>query len=121
MFVMSDIKSNLWIVVAIAAGVVLLCSILFVSLKLKKGRKKKEPLILADRSIYISALGGENNIVESKLIGSRIVITLKDDAIIHPEELLSAGVASYIKMNKKLTLVVKDNADKVYERIFLSR
>lgn len=113
-------KNILWLIVAISVAVVLIASCTMVLIKLKKGKKKKkEPLLLADRSVYIEALGGENNILESKVVGSRIVISLMDDSIITPEKLLQdAGVASYIKMNKKLTLVVKDNAQEVYERIF---
>ena len=109
----------LWLVVAIVVAVVLIASIVLVLIKLNKGKKKKkEPLVLADRSLYIESLGGEDNILESKIVGSRIVISLVDDSIIAPEKLLEAGVASYIKMNRKLTLVVRDNAQEVYERIF---
>ena len=123
MNIFADITSNIWMIAVISAAAVLVMALVIVFIRLGKGKKKrkKEPLVLADRSVYISSLGGEENIVESKVIGSRIVIVLKDDSIITPEKLLEAGVASYIKMNKKLTLVVKDNADKVYERIFPTR
>ena len=123
MNIFADITSDIWILAVISAAAVLVMALVIVFIRLGKCKKKrkKEPLVLADRSVYISSLGGEENIVESKVIGSRIVIVLKDDSIIAPEKLLEAGVASYIKMNKKLTLVVKDNADKVYERIFPTR
>ncbi|MBP5091509.1 MAG: hypothetical protein J6328_03005 [Bacilli bacterium] len=122
MIIFTAFRDNLWLLFLIAAVIILIAASLILIFKLKKRKKKaKEPLHLADRSIYISALGGEDNIVSSKLVGSRIQVELKDDSIITPETLLEAGVASYIKMNKKLTLVVKDNADKVYERIFPSK
>jgi phosphotransferase system IIB component len=51
-------------------------------------------------------------------MGSRIVLVLKDYQKIDQAKLKEAGVDSFIEMSDRLTLVIKDNADKVYHTIF---
>ncbi|MBO4541213.1 MAG: hypothetical protein J5736_04480, partial [Bacilli bacterium] len=112
------IQENLiWIIpvgAVLLIGVVLL--VLFLVRKGKKVKPKKP--VLASQSEYLAALGGAENILEKKIIGSRIVIKLSDNQKADPKKLLAIGVASYIQMSDKLTLVCKDNAEDVYRVIF---
>jgi phosphotransferase system IIB component len=51
-------------------------------------------------------------------MGSRIVLTLKDYSKINRPLLQEAGVTGFIEKSDKLTLVVKENAEMVYETLF---
>ena len=82
----------------------------------KKSKPKKPAL--ASQSEYLTALGGAENILEKSIVGSRIVLKLADFEKADPKKLLAIGVASYIQMSDKLTLVCKDNAEDVYQVIF---
>ena len=67
---------------------------------------------------YSEALGGEDNYIDSSREGSRIIVHLKDYSKINKEKIKEAGVTGFIEKSDKLTLVVKDNAEEVYEKIF---
>lgn len=71
-----------------------------------------------DTGAYISALGGDENIIDKKLSGSRITIKLANYDLLDKEKLLEAGVDSYILMSDRLVLVVKDAAEKTYNKLF---
>ena len=107
--------SNLYWIVALATLLIVVLYLVFDSKKEKKN-KKKAPLI--DKGAYLEALGGENNIVSKNLEGSRIVLTLHDYEAINRDELRKAGVAGFVLMSDKLTLVIKDDAELVYKRLF---
>lgn len=113
----SFIQNNLmWI---IPVGVVILIGVfLLVFFLIRRGKAKPKKPTLASQSEYLSALGGAENILEKKIIGSRIVLKLADFEKADPKKLLAIGVASYIQMSDKLTLVCKDNAEDVYQVIF---
>ena len=59
-----------------------------------------------------------DNLVDYKLIGSRIEVHLKDYSKLDKEKLKSAGVDGFILMSNKLTLVLKGDAKEVYKKIF---
>lgn len=83
------------------------------------GRSKKTSAKPAlNRSDYFEALGGEENYISSERQGSRIVVYLHDYSKINKEKIKEAGVTGFIEKSDKLTLVVKDNAEEVYEKIF---
>jgi phosphotransferase system IIB component len=91
-----------------AVGVAALIGLYFLfSFLYHQGKaKKKAP---NPRSEQISsALGGEENILAHELIGSRIVVSLKDYTKINRPLLEEAGVTGFIEKSDKLTLVIKD-------------
>ena len=80
----------------------------------KVNRRNKE----AVKSSYFEALGGEENVLEKRIEGSRIVLRLKDYSLLDKEKIKEAGVDGFIQMSDKLYLVVKNDADKVYRILF---
>ena len=106
--------SAYWWILLIAAFVIANIVILLVW----KFYKKKEPKKVVNKTELLSSFGGEDNVLSSSLIGSRIVLKLKDNSKIDKEKLLSVGVDSFIEMSDKMTLVVKSDAEKVYKTIF---
>ena len=111
--------SNLWWIAAIA--VLLVAGIFYlVDFLIKRNKKKRsespKPEIVA--SSYLEALGGKENILDKRLDKSRIVLVLKDYSLVKKEELEKIGVTGFILMSDKLTLVIKDKAEEVYQLIF---
>ena len=108
------LKENAWwmalIVVAVLALVV---GLLF----LLKPKKKPTPRPV-EKSAYLSAMGGEENIVSHLRKGSRIELVLKDYSLLDKERLKAAGVDSFILMSNKLTLVIQGDAERVEKTLF---
>ncbi|MBR3674891.1 MAG: hypothetical protein IKN69_01960 [Bacilli bacterium] len=105
------------IAVLIALGVIILGVLIFLLVKIF-GKKRLKSLPIASKSEYFDALGGEDNYIDSSREGSRIIVHLKDYSKINKEKIKEAGVTGFIEKSDKLTLVVKDNAEEVYEKIF---
>ena len=108
------LKENAWwmalIVVAVLALIVAL-------LLLLKPKKKPTPRPV-EKSAYLSAMGGEENIVSHLRKGSRIELVLKDYSLLDKERLKAAGVDSFILMSNKLTLVIQGDAERVEKTLF---
>ena len=108
------LKENAWwmalIVVAVLALVVAL-------LLLLKPKKKPAPRPV-EKSAYLFAMGGEENIVSHLRKGSRIELVLKDYSLLDKERLKAAGVDSFILMSNKLTLVIQGDAERVEKTLF---
>ena len=108
------LKENAWwmalIVVAVLALVVAL-------LLLLRPKKKPAPRPV-EKSAYLSAMGGEENIVSHLRKGSRIELVLKDYSLLDKERLKAAGVDSFILMSNKLTLVIQGDAERVEKTLF---
>ena len=104
----------------LALGVVgLIIVVLLLCFFLSKKNGKKEPgKIRGNKSEYIDSFGGSDNLVDYKLIGSRIEVHLKDYSKLDKGKLKSAGVDGFILMSNKLTLVLKGDANEVYKKIF---
>lgn len=104
----------------LALGVVgLIIVVLLLCFFLSKKNGKKEPSkVRGNKSEYIDSFGGSDNLVDYKLIGSRIEVHLKDYSKLDKEKLKSAGVDGFILMSNKLTLVLKGDANEVYKKIF---
>lgn len=103
-----------WWTALIAVGALAGVVVFLVARKKKKSSAK--PIL--NRTEYFDALGGESNYISSEREGSRIVVYLHDYSKIDKEKIKEAGVAGFIEKSDKLTLVVKDNAEEVYEKIF---
>ena len=80
--------------------------------------KKKEGEKPIQKSAYLTALGGEDNILSHKRIGSRIILCLKDYPLLDKEKLKEAGVIGFIQKSDQLTLVADSDSKKVYETLF---
>lgn len=111
----SWLVSSSWWLALILVGLLALAVVLVVLLGRKK---KKEARPLASKETYLSCFGGEGNIVDKKLVGSRIAITLKDTSIVDQEKLKAAGVDAFILMSNRLTLVAKGDAKELYFILF---
>ena len=101
----------------IGLGVIILGVLIFVLIKIFS-KKRVKPLPIASKSEYFEALGGEDNYIDSSREGSRIIVHLKDYSKINKEKIKEAGVTGFIEKSDKLTLVVKEGAEEVYEKIF---
>lgn len=109
---------NLWWIVLIALALLFL-AFFFIEHRSKLIKRKKKSEVTNEKaSLYLEALGGENNVEEKKLEGSRIVVKLKDYNAVNRDKLREAGVSGFIQMSDRLTLVIKENAAEVYNKIF---
>ncbi len=98
-------------------GVILLAGIIILAANFaKNNRKTKVKIINIDDSLI--AIGGKDNIISHSLSGSRINLVLKDYSLVDREKLKSAGATGFILKSDKLTIVFKDNAEKVYKDLF---
>jgi phosphotransferase system IIB component len=105
-----------WIIAVGVVGAILLYWL--ISVLVRKKKKSRKAKIVPSQEKYLSALGGAENVVSHELIGSRVVVTLKDYSKINRPLLQEAGVTGFIEKSDKLTLVIKDDADKVYQTVF---
>ena len=97
----------------IAVGLVVVISIVVV-LILVLGRKTKKAVPqIAEKSKWVEALGGSENIVSSEAYGSRLAISLVDKSLMNKEALKELGVTNFIEMSNKITLLLEDKAELV--------
>ena len=105
------LKNNaLWIALALVGVIVI--TIVLILLLSKRGKKKEQPQI-AEKSLWIDALGGEENIISSEAYGSRLVVVLKNKALMNREGLKVLGVTNFMEMSDKITLLLEDKAELV--------
>lgn len=107
----------IWIALAVVAIILITIAILLIVNRNKKVKKNPIPTISLDEDEWVKALGGQDNIVEAKAMGSRLTLTLKDDSLIDNETLKKLGVQSIMKMSNKLVLVVEKQADLLLSKI----
>ena len=108
------LKENAW---WMALAVLAVLALVVALLLLLKPKKKPAPRPV-EKSAYLSAMGGEENIVSHLRKGSRIELVLKDYSKVDKEKLRSIGVDSFLLMSNKLTLVVQGDAEKVEKTLF---
>ena len=109
------LKANaLWIALVLVAVLALIPLAIFLVNKLK--HKEKAPQI-AEKSYWIEALGGADNIVSSEAYGSRLAVVVVDKAKIDKEALKGLGVTSFVEMSNKITLVLEDKAELVKQEL----
>ena len=61
-------------------------------------------------SVVLTCLGGIENVMSCKAVGSRLSLVLKDYNLIDEPKLKQLGVSSIIKMSNKITLVIGKEA-----------
>ena len=108
------LKENAW---WMALAVLAVLALVVALLLLLKPKKKPTPRPV-EKSAYLSAMGGEENIVSHLRKGSRIELVLKDYSLLDKERLKAAGVDSFILMSNKLTLVIQGDAERVEKTLF---
>ena len=109
------LKNNaLWIALTIV-GVIAICVVLILILG-RKNKKAPEPVI-AEKSKWVDALGGAENIISSEAYGSRLAVKLQDKSLINKEELKQLGVTNFIEMSDKITLLLEDKAELVKKEL----
>lgn len=107
------IALEIWqIALIIGGGVLLIIIVLLLVFLLRK--KKKIPI---DNSVWLLALGGQENIKEVTAIGSRLSLALVDKEKIDREQLKTLGVSSVLTMSNKVTLVIEGEAERIAESI----
>lgn len=107
---------GLYLALGVVALILVVALAILLPYFLKKGKGKKGKI--ASKGEYLSALGGEENVLSKELKGSRIVLHLADYSKVDKQKLLEVGVDGFIEMEDKLTLVLKGDSEKVYKAIF---
>ena len=109
------LKANaLWMAIVL---VVVLGMIPLIILLINKLRKKEDKPVIAEKSLWIEALGGSDNIVSSEAYGSRLAVSVVDKTKVNKESLKGLGVTSFVEMSNKITLVLEDKAELVKKEI----
>lgn len=106
-----------WIlIISILAILLVAFLIIFFS---KKGKEKhssesdtKKVLTIADEDFF-KYLGGKENIISYKLIGSRLSLELKDYSLVNKEALKKENFDGIIEMKNKLILVKEDLSEEL--------
>ncbi len=83
------------------------------------GRKsnKKPAIKIAEKSEWVEALGGSENITSSEAFGSRLALVLVDKSKMDKDKLKTLGVTSVIEMSNKVTLLLEDKAELVKKEL----
>ena len=119
MVVLNDLKNNLngflkanalWIALALVGVILIVVALILI---FGNAKKKKPDVKIAEKSLWVLALGGEGNIVSSEAYGSRLAVVLKDKEKMNREELKKLGVTNFIEMSNKITLLLEDKAELV--------
>lgn len=96
----------------IICGIIfLLLTIVIIVISLRKKKKNKENSEFPE---LLEALGGFSNISNVTLNGSRVSINFEDKKNINKDKIKECGVETIVISNKKITLVVGDNASNIY-------
>lgn len=112
----NDFLSNnaLWIalgfigLIAITIGTIVLVNYL------RKNKTKKNNKANATNNFY-EYIGGIDNVVSTKLVGSRFTIVLKNYDLVDKDKLKTLGVSSIISLKDKITLVLNDLGKDYFE------
>lgn len=104
------LKNNaLWIALTLVAVIAVVVVLILVF-----GRRNKKPVVqIAEKSKWVEALGGKDNITSSEAYGSRLVVVLVDKSLMNKEGLKELGVTNFIEMSNKITLLLEDKAELV--------
>lgn len=108
---------GLYLALGVVALIIIVVCAMVLPYYLKRKKEKPAPRLI-DKTAYVTALGGEANILSKELKGSRIALRLADLSKVDKEKLKEAGVDGFIMMSDKLTLVLKGDAETAYKTIF---
>lgn len=117
--VLSDyfLQNLWWIVLVSVVAVIIIVGVIYVFIFMhsKKTQKEKDESHLQELE---KLLGGKENVVSHRVEGSRIMISLKDYSKIDETNLRALGVTGFIRKTDQITLVFKENAKEIYQRLF---
>lgn len=113
----NEFLSNYGLFIALTIFSVIIVLVLFFLFipRLKKEEKVEEPAV--DKEHFISLLGGNENIFEVTLRGSRLTVSLKDPSLANVEELKKHGVDRVIVMQSKLVLLVNKEVASLFDNL----
>lgn len=113
--VLADIGQSMLIGGLIGAGVGLIVGIIVSILKRKSKTKQKEPkkALSVSEDVFLSHIGGKENIVSYKLVGSRLSLELKDYSKVDKEALKADNIEGIIEMSNKIVLVKEDLSEEL--------
>ena len=106
-------KNALWMALVLIGIVAISAALILI---LGRKQKKAAPQI-AEKSKWVEAFGGAENIVSSEAIGSRLVVNLNDKAKMNRDMLKELGVTNFIEMSNKITLLLEDKAELVKKEL----
>jgi phosphotransferase system IIB component len=118
-------NGNLFIILGVGLGlvvaIIIVSVILFVHLKKKTSNVIDVEATISeeDHATIVMALGGDENIKEHSINGTRLTLVLVDYSKVNKEELKKYGVERTLEMSNKLILVGKklDNLNKSLDDI----
>ncbi len=109
------LKNNaIWIAIALVA--IILITVVLILLLGRKNKKVEAPQI-AEKSKWVEALGGSENIISSEAYGSRLALQLADKEKMNKDALKELGVTNFIEMSNKITLLLEDKAELVKKEL----
>ena len=111
----SFLKNNALWMALVLVGIIAI--VVVVILLVNRNRNKKPEVKVAEKSAWVTALGGEDNIISSEAVGSRLVVNLKDKSLLDKEALKELGVTNFLEMSNKITLLLEDKAELVKKEL----
>ena len=111
------LKNNALCIALVLIGVIVIAVILILIFNKKNYKNKKPEAEIAEKSAWVTALGGEENIISSEAVGSRLVVILKDKQLLDKEALKQLGVTNFMEMSNKITLLLEDKAELVKKEL----
>lgn len=101
-----------WITIIAIIAVLLIIFLIIVFTKkhnklINEQNMQNKKLNISDESFF-KLLGGKDNIINFKLVGSRLTLELKDIKIVDKEGLKAAKFEGIIEMQNKIVLVKED-------------
>ena len=111
----SFLKNNALWMALVLVGIIAI--VVVVILLVNRNKNKKPEVKVAEKSAWVTALGGEDNIISSEAVGSRLVVNLKDKSLLDKEALKELGVTNFLEMSNKITLLLEDKAELVKKEL----
>ena len=111
------LKNYSWILCLVVVVIIISTLLIIFVIKNKKKSKPVKQISEASSDEWISALGGQENILEVMATGSRLSIKLKNTELVNREELTKLGVTSVVMMSDKITLVTNLDNQKIVEKL----
>ena len=105
-----------WIIaISLAALILLTVGVLFIVNLVNKNKFVEER---KEKNLEIvEALGGRDNIISFKGVGSRLSLVLNDYSLVQDEKLKELGVSSILKMSNKITLVIGKDVEEIVKSL----
>lgn len=97
-------------------GLIAITVIVMLLIGHKKKHKNNPEFIKAVEENFYKFVGGEENVIEARLNGSRFVLVLKDASKLNKDEIKTLGVSNIISLKEKITLVLNDDGKIYFEK-----